>query len=442
MTLQETSATVLLPAWLLCVLMVGIVARRMTAAALVALGVLPVVVGMALARTAGSYEGQVLVPYLVGAVALLLGCVAVPMGRGPSPARDRGELQLVWRRAAPVLAGVAIVGTGLHFYLVGIPIFSSNVEVRRFTSGSALFGFPSRMYQFGLPLAAAAALAEARSRGVAPTKHTLTRVVFGAMVLAGILSGFKSGLTAVVVTAVLLASVTGARVSITTGTVVRLAAGALLSTVFAFWVASHYGTYARRDIPSVLRDRILRASVDGPEAVLMATENRRFGSSSVGVDVTYFAGKYLGIPSGGAPFAFHERVSAAVTHTPLQRDEFLVPMTTTAIADTQYDVGLWPGAAAMVALGYTLQRAQREARAATDRPYRFLAYTAILLGGYSYVIKGGLVYALINWSMVYALFAGVCLVAVGTRRPAPAEGHALLAANGLLTAAEGRLCES
>lgn len=442
MNLQEASATVLLPAWLFCLTIVGIVARRLTAAALLALGVLPVVLGMALAQHSDSYERQVFLPFVVGAVALLLGCVAVPKGRGPCPVGDREGSHLVWQRAAPVLAGVAIFGTLLHFYLVGIPIFSNNVEVQRFTSGSALFGFPSRMYQFGLPLAAAAALAEARSRGVAPTAHNLTRVVFGAMILAGVLSGFKSGLTAIVVIAVLLASVTGAKMGITTGMVGRLAVGALLSTLFAFWVASHYGTYARRNIPSVLRDRILKASVDGPEAVLLARDNRRLGSSSVNVDVRYFAGKYLGLPSGGASFSFHERVSSAVTRTPLRRDEFLVPMTTTAIADTQYDGGLWLGAAAMAVLGYTLQRAHREARAATDRPLRFLAQTAILLGGYSYVIKGGLVYALTNWLMVYAVFAGVCLVTVRTRRPALGEGHEPHPVPAALTVGERRLCES
>ena len=442
MNVQEASLAVLVPVWLFCVLVVGIVARRLTAAAILALGVLPVVMGMILARNAGSYERQVFVPYLVGAVALLLGCVAVPRGRGLSPETDGDHSDLIWDRTAPALVGVAILGTALHFYLVGIPILSKNVEVQRFTTGSALLGFPSRMYQFGLPLAAAAALAQARSRGVAATTHHLTRLVFGAMILAGAISGFKSGLTAVVVTAVLLTSVTGARVGITTGMVVRLAGGALLSTLFAFWVASHYGTYAGRDIPSVLRDRILAASVDGPEAVLLATDNRRFGSSSVSVDVRYFAGKYLGIPSGGAAFAFQERVSAAVTRTPLQRDEFLAPMTTTAIADTRYDIGPWLGAAAMVALGYTLQRAQREARASTDRPCRFLAYTAILLGGYSYVIKGGLVYTLLNWSMVYAVFAGVCLVMVRTRPLRSAEGREPLTVPRPSVVREPRLCES
>ena len=442
MNLQEASAAALLPVWLFCVLVVSIIARRLTAAAFLALGVLPVVFGMAVAGKAASYESQVFVPYLVGAVALLLGCVAVPKGRAVCPHGDSGDSNFIWHRTAPVLAGIAIVGTVLHFYLVGVPIFSNNVEVRRFTGGSALFGFPSRMYQFGLPLALAAALAEARSRGVAATTHNLTRIIFGAMILAGALSGFKSGLTAVVLTAVLLASVTGARVGITPAMVVRLAAGALLSTLFAFWVAYHYGTYARRDIPSVLRDRILRASVEGPEAVLLATDNRRFGSSSLRVDVGYFAGKYLGVPITGASFSFHERVSSAVTRTPLQRDEFLVPMTTTAIADTLYDGGLWLGATAMAVLGYILQRAHREARAATDRPYRFLAYTAILLGGYSYVIKGGLVYAVTNWSMVYAFFAGVCFVTVRRRRPASAEMHELLPVRAVLRAGEGRLCES
>lgn len=412
MNLEEASVTALVLAWVLMVLLSVVVVRRLVAAMLFALGILPVLWGMALAANASSYEHHVFIPFLIGAAALLLGCAAASKRSESADSGNVDNAVVVWAYAAPCLVGVAIFGTALHFYLTGIPILGGDVEVQRFSSGSALGGFPSRMYQFGLPLSAAAALAQARSEGVLARTHNLTRMAFGAMVLAGVLSGFKSGLSAVVITGILLAAATGATMDVSPRAIVRMAAVVVISVVFAFWVANHYGTYAKRDIAAVLEDRILTGSADGPEAVLLARDSRRFGPSSVTTDAKYFAAKYFGITSGGSSFAFHEQVSSALTRTPLRRDRFLVPVTTTAIADALYDGGLLLGCVAMAALGYVLQRAQREATSATDRPYRFLAFAALLLGGYSYVIKGGLVYTLINWSLVYVLFAGICAATV------------------------------
>lgn len=410
---SEASGSVLLLLWVLFVFIVVVVVRRAVTAVLLALGIVPGVWGMALTANASSYEGQVFVPFLLGSVALLAGCVAVSKGRGVVFSKKVDDMAVDWALAAPCLVGMAVFGTALHFYLTGIPILGSNVEVQRFARGSALFGFPSRMHQFGLPLSAAAAMAQARSMGVLATKHSLTRVAFGVMVLAGLLSGFKSGLTAVVVTAILLAGATGSTIDVRPGMAVKIVVAVLMSVLFAFWVASHYGTYANRSITAVLQDRILRGSAEAPETVLQARTSRRFGSSSLRTDARYFGEKYFGIATDGGTFAFQEQVSSAVTHTPLRRDQFLVPVTTTAVADAIYDLGLFLGLVAMAALGYTIQRAQHEATRSTARPYRFLAYAALLLGGYTYVIKGGLVHLVVNWSLVYLLFASVCWLTVG-----------------------------
>ena len=380
-------------------------ARRHVVIGLVTLtGLLPVIVNMVLLPRYGS---NIAVLFALGSAALIVGGI-LPSVRTPGYEKRKGLGDVDWDTFATALALFVIAGTVVHFAIGGVPLMSSNVEIARFDiTASGLFGVPGRIYLFGIPLALAACLRAERVSDKDAFSSWQTRLILITFAVSRILSGFKSGLVEVVVTTLIVYFASGH--SINRKHLLQFLAAFGVALAFGFAVGATYNTYRERGLMAALVDRISFQTSDPAAVVLAHADFHDFGSNSIVVDAAYFTNRYFHI-GDQQPFSFSQIVSSRVTGTPLSPDRYFVPVTTTAIAEQIYDFGIPLACVTLALTGYIMNSAERLARRVV-KPHTFLMAVTIVLGAFEYVSKGGLVYAIYNWTTVCLLLIAIAAVA-------------------------------
>lgn len=369
----------------------------------VGIALLPVTLGLFARLTAVNDGGARL--FLLAYLAFLLAGVAFDLMRATARAKGPAHRKSVEApRGAAVIVTLVTLGTIVHFLRSGIPLLSSNVEVARFSAGdSGLFGLPGRLYLFGLPLALAMCLKRDQLAGARIGSTGLSRVILGTFLLSRLLSGFKSGVLEVASTYFVLLVLVGAEFD--RERIRRFVAGISVAAGFALLIGSQYGTYHRTGTVNSLKVRLTEQSTEAAGAVLQARESRIYGRSVVSQDFPYFLHRYARV-GVGRDFSFNQRVSANLIGTPLTGTAFIVPVTTTAIAEEIYEAGAVKGIGLLGLIGLCYQwLVARALRTSGLRP--FLLSAASVLAAMSFLTKGGLVYAALNWAVVAALLLAV-----------------------------------
>jgi hypothetical protein len=379
----------------------GGIARRHVVLSLVVLtALLPVLLNLVLLS---RYSAEIAPLFALGTAALIVGGVLSSVWRSGHK-EPNGPTDVRWGAFATTLALVAVAGTMVHFAVGGIPLLSSNVEIARFNvTASGFLGIPGRIYLFGLPLALAACLRAERLSDKGAFSSWQTRLVLITFVISRLLSGFKGGLVEVVLTTLIVYFASGH--SMRRKYIPRLLAALVVALAFGVAVGVTYSTYQGRGVVVALIDRIGFQTSDPAAVVIAHAHSHDLGANSVAIDATYFTSKYFHI--GDSPsFSFSQIVSARVTGTPLSQGGYFVPVTTTAIAEQIYDFGVPLACLTLALTGYVIQSAEHGARR-TVKPYLFLATMTVVLAGFEYVSKGGLIYAIYNWSAVCLLLIAI-----------------------------------
>jgi len=379
-------------------------ARRHVVLGLVVLtGLLPVLINLVLLP---RYRPEIAPVFALGIAALIFGGIlaSVRTSRYEVPAVPA---DVPWGGFATTLALFVVAGTFVHFAVGGIPLLSSNVEVARFNvTASGFLGIPGRIYLFGVPLALAACLRAERVSDKDAFSSWQSRLVLITFVMSRMLSGFKGGLVEVVLSSLIAYFASGH--SMKRKYIPRLLAALVLALAFGVAVGVTYTTYQGRGVVAALIDRIGFQTSDPAAVVLTHADSHDLGGNSIATDAAYFTSKYFHF-DGSPSFSFSEIVSARVTGTPLSPGGYFVPVTTTAIAEQIYDFGVPLACLTLALTGYVMQSAEHRARR-TLTPYKFLATLTIVLGGFEYVSKGGLIYAVYNWSAVFLLLIAIAAV--------------------------------
>jgi hypothetical protein len=305
------------------------------------------------------------------------------------------------RLSAPAVVTFVLAWSVYHFSVSGIPIFSHDVESRRFDFGSSgMFGLPSRMYLYGQLFAVLIAGAEAVCRGRRLSRDGWFATAVGLLLASRVISGFKSGFIQfdlyIVVFAVLL---TGGIVI--PRHLVRYIAAAILAVAFLFVVGSQYQSYqaSGMSLRQNLERRVTSVSAEPVSLVLHRTD-QDLGEhrSPIMLDVDYFANHYFHLGSS-EPYGYTKLISAAwVGGSPLA-DRDYAPVTLSSAAVLYRQFGPAGGLAASVVVGGLLARFERNAMGAKSRPISFASYGCAAVAVMEFVSRGELVYSIINWGL-------------------------------------------
>jgi hypothetical protein len=314
------------------------------------------------------------------------------------------------RRYVLVLVSFAGLFTLIHFAADGIPILSSNVETSKFEFGKSLFGIPGRIYLYGLPLATGGALARSRQLGLRWNKDRLTLIAISIFTVSRLLSGFKGGLLEVLIVLLIAAVLAQGPVTSVAHVLRRYLPMVVAAVIAVFLVGSLYSSYRAhgRSLPDII---LARATTNGALAGVLVFEKRLLldPHSTIDLDTKYFAKKYFFVGSG-SPYAFGRLVASTIFHVGPESDASTAPVTYGAFPELAYDFGLPLALLGMFGLGSLLALLEIIARRATLSGY--IVCLALALAAYDFVIKGGLVYLCINWTLVTGLLLVVTRVGV------------------------------
>lgn len=322
-------------------------------------------------------------------------------------------------RAVVVFAIVTGSFTLFHLFMGGVPFLSENIEVARFDfTSSGLFGIPGRMFLFGMPFTV---LMVSRSWMLAQTyvSRSLLYGVWSVYVCANMLSGFKGGLANVLIMVLLVFGLSGRPVPLRRlfvgWTGVLLAAAVLFSSV----VAMRYKSIRLDGIEDIVPYLSERATVNAASPGYFALG--RWGPGGTGGeqfsdDFAYFMAKYFGFlfASEGTAIPFDKTVSAALYHTPLSPDAFVVPVTIGAYPELVANFGVIIAMISMVVIGWTTAMLVVRAEWSTRMFGGTLCGFAVYLLR-TYILNGNLMYMLFNWlvmSVMLAVLYWFCMVCV------------------------------
>jgi hypothetical protein len=314
------------------------------------------------------------------------------------------------RQSSPGLTLFVVIITGLaayHLVMVGIPIFTDNVEVSRFDfTSSGLFGVPGRMYLFGLPFAVLLVSIGA-GRKLLPVSRRLLVATWGAYIVANLLGGFKGGMVNVLVTALLVATVAGRPITVKRVLLDRYGLLVLFAIAFGAAISFTYesvGVNSAGDSLLYLGSRTtVIAATPGYEALDQFGTEGSYGSY-YWHDARYFISKYLPFlgSSSDDALTLEKSVSSLISGTPSTGDEFLSPVTLGAFPELIVNVGILGAIAIMSCVGagfsYLLLSAQHTHSALSAAVLAFVLQMTQI-----YVLNGNLMYAAINCALMSAL---------------------------------------
>ena len=322
-----------------------------------------------------------------------------PAGSPSSHARTSPGLGL--------FVSVVVVLTFYHFFVAGIPLLSDDVETARFDfTSSGMLGIPGRMFLFGLPFAVFL-VSLASARRLAPISRKLMYLVWSSYASASLLGGFKGGLVSVLTTMLLVRAVSGRPLSlrrVVVGWRVAVIVGAL---VYCALISFRYRSLGLTGPGDVLPYLASRATVSAAAPGYLVFT--RFGLDGSGgeqfaQDADYFLHRYLPFmpPNSDLILPFDKTVSAALYHTPISKDSFIVPVTIGAFPELVANVGVVGAMLGMFLVGMVLSYltlgAQRCATAFRSGLFALAVHLVQI-----YVLNGNLVYTCLNFLLVGAL---------------------------------------
>jgi len=364
--------------------------------------------GMWLLVTSGHIAPSILWMYGLGLAGLVTGGVLATLRNPPVEsvrARNAGLSDAVVWSVIVVSAAMA----SYHLLRAGIPIFSSDVEIERFDfTSSGLFGIPGRMYLFGVKIAWIVASANAAVLRIPWTRYRPWWGASAALLAISLLSGFKGQIPALAGIALMVWIMTH-RDRLTYWSVVRRFWPVAVAAVGYFLlVAGQYGTYqdSRQSVLQSSWERWTTGSAQAPSIALGGRFAYLPGNSLVN-DFLYYAQRYAGI-GPGAPYSVDRAVSASITHANPASSDWVVPVTVGGYSELVLACGIPLAIAAMVAIGWYLGALKK---APMGGPLRLAIRIVIVSVIMTFVVKGGLVYAVVNWTAVAVILFGVGAVA-------------------------------
>ena len=384
--------------------LIALLGSRVSLVSLLVVQLAASVFGMWLLVTSGHIAPSILWTYGLGLAGLVAGRLLATLRPPPVesvPTRNSGlSDSVVW--------SVIVVSAALAFYHLlraGIPILSSDVEIERFDfTSSGLFGIPGRMYLFGVKIAWIVASANAAVLRIPWTRNRPWWGASAALLVISLLSGFKGQIPALASIALMVWIMTH-RDRLTYWNVVRrFWPVAVAAVVYFLLVAGQYGTYrdSRQSVLQSSWERWTTGSAQAPSIALGGHFGHLPGNSLVN-DLLYYAERYAGI-GPGAPYSVDRAVSASITHANPASSEWVVPVTVGGYSELVLACGIPLAIAAMVAIGWYLGVLEK---APISGPLRLAIRIVIVSVIMTFVVKGGLVYAVLNWAAVALILLGV-----------------------------------
>lgn len=326
--------------------------------------------------------------------------------------------------SAAVYVVVFVAGGFAMYHLVvgGIPLFSSgSVEVQRFDfTSSGLFGIPGRMYLFGVPVAWIIATTVATSRSIKLWRFGpwIWATLF--YVSCGTLSGFKSGLSAMLfVMAFSLIVITGTQISLGK-LLVRHGWLMVVAGGYALYTLSTYQTYQSASVP-LWRSILDRSTIVGAQPKQYAIEGFVSGNITNGIanDFVYFLAKYTGNQIPGS-YSLERAVSAQIIGVDPSSDAWTTPVTVGGFPELVYSLGVPLAIVAALLVGLWVAALHRQTpNSQLKTIWRAVAVYFL----YSWILKGGLAYYSLNIGLVASVLVVLAIIVTIIRPPAEHYGR-------------------
>lgn len=317
---------------------------------------------------------------------------------------DKPWLKLFLRDSAIILFILA----AMHFSITGITLFSDQVEIDRFSSGSSGFGgFPSRAVLFGIPALALISLATVTAK-----TRNITVAIWVLFVVSNIFLGFKGAILEALFLALTAYLV---RVKYPKARhIAAFAVGLVIALLYVFVVQIRYATSGGTagGLQYIFDRSTTQAIESGYLALLYAPslgEARNVFIDDMGVLIR----RYLGLTDGYA-YTFDWQMSSIVTGTPLGPANFIVPVTVGGAVYLIFSLGVPMAAFALVLIGMVWTKATQLVR--SGRSAGVLAAGAVtLMGLRMFLMNGNGAYVLINLSFTFLILL-VCIIPSCMRR--------------------------
>lgn len=297
---------------------------------------------------------------------------------------------------------VIIIFVFYHFIIGGIPIFSSNLEVKRFDfSSSGLLGIPGRMYLYGLPfLLTYVSIYYQKSKKNKKIKQLLY-VIWITFIVSRIFAGFKGGMIEVIVDFIFIKALTDKPLNINKLIFsMKYFISILIAIIFAFLISNMYGTikiltFNDKIVYLINRMTILQAY---PGYFIMSGLFKYKSNLPVFLnDMLYFLNKYFKMKIFNL-FPLDLTVSASIYGTPLSNSSFLVPVTIGAFPylflDIKYFAVLTMFFIGMLYAYITIYSKFNK------KIFKSSSIVFLIFFLNDFITKGGLAYCLINYIAV------------------------------------------
>ncbi|WP_193340573.1 hypothetical protein [Pseudarthrobacter sp. AB1] len=377
-----------------------------------------VYVGLCLLAVDGVTSWEVVNQYGLGVAGLLLGYLSCNRYAYSRRLTAHTSPTTVTFSDSSVMAVVLAAGTlGLyHLVASGIPIFSSAIEIERFDfTSSGLFGIPGRMFLFGIPIAWMCASVNAHFLGVAWREYRPWQLATGFYIVSALLSGFKSGMLAMLFTMLIVYFLIRPS-PVPLGIFIRKYWWLSVPPVlYGLFVASSYSTYQNSAAP-LWRQLLDRVTVVGAQPAQLALEGRPAWYMSNGIvnDVSYYFRKYTG---GDVSFSysFERAISAEIIGADPASSAWTTPVTIGGYSELVFSLGTGIAVVCLAAVGVWIAFAHNM----THRSSTSLLLSAVMAYGlYNWLLKGGLIYYILNLGAVCVLLSVVALFGkLGEQRP-------------------------
>lgn len=304
---------------------------------------------------------------------------------------------------------ILLLFTVYHYSVVGIPIFSGNVEIERFEfTNSGLFGLPGRVILFGIPIYYIIVNGFRRFSNV--SYHLLKKPLylsFFLLVFTRLAAGFKGAIVEIILIT-FFCNIT----SLQNFNIIKLfrkySLSIFIAVVFAFGVARLYKTITlnyNSGTQYFIERLTTIAALPGYRVIQGKISNYATYSNSLLNDLNYYLPKYfLGSYQSDA-FPFVKIVSSSIYGTSLQADSFIVPVTIGALATLYYDFGAYSFLFSFL-LGMLFARSELKARSSENILQYSIALISIVCIQH-YIIRGDLIYNLLNWSIMSIFVFGI-----------------------------------
>lgn len=338
------------------------------------------------------------------------------MNSAPPVRQPRSRRSPSARAGSIVLGGMTVLCL-YHFWRIGVPITSGNVDLARWNiTGSGLGGLPGRAYLIGLPFVMAYAIVAANRSGEVDRAAwcRVRNVSIIVVVVTRVAGGFKGELLEMVVLIALAALISartvhrvpkGLRGRLVVCVAVAIGAAALISTQYA---ATRY--HQQNEGLSVTDQLVRRMTVmvvdSGSYLIDLAdSDDRLVPGTSVVNDFHAYLGRNFGLWDAEGEFSVNERLSARMNGRSvllgrhLTFDRFVVPVTPGFAAVSYHDFG-WAGVVlAALGLGVALATMVRRGLTASSTTTTFTSVAAVEIIR-QFVQKGDLPYLVTNYALV------------------------------------------